>query len=224
MVATKEGNVKQLLTWAPAVLMGIGALFTVGIDAQRSMSLETPLDSVIPYEIAGYSGRDIEMSDAEVSVAAPTAYIMRNYDSPNGPTATAPWFSVYIGYYERQMRGVTIHSPKNCLPGSGWEALASEAAEIAAATGAETVNRYMLQREGEQALVLYWYQGRGRVESNEYVVKLDLLWDAATRRRSEEALVRIVVPVAGTDDEVFGLASRVAATIMPSLVQALPGW
>jgi EpsI family protein len=108
------------------------------------------------------------------------------------------------------------------LPGSGWEALTSQPAVIATATGTVTVNRYILQREKQKALVLYWYQGRGRVESNEYAVKWHLLRDAATKRRSDEALVRIVVPVQTTEAAAYDLAARVAASLMPAVTEALP--
>jgi EpsI family protein len=129
---------------------------------------------------------------------------------------------VYVGYYDSQMQGKTIHSPKNCLPGAGWEALASTTVEIETATGLVRVNRYLLQNQGAQALVLYWYQGRGRVESNEYVVKWNLLRDAALRQRSDEALVRVVVGVETDVEAAFQVASEAAGAIIAPLNRALP--
>jgi EpsI family protein len=84
------------------------------------------------------------------------------------------------------------------------------------------VNRYLLQKGTAQALVLYWYQGRGRIEANEYAVKWDLLRDAALRGRSEEALVRLIVPVTGTPAEAFERASRIARATIPAVERALP--
>lgn len=133
-----------------------------------------------------------------------------------------PWFSVYVGYYESQARGKTIHSPKNCLPGAGWEPVSSEPMELEIDGRTVTVNRYILQNGTERSLALYWYQGRGRIEHDEYRVKFNLLWDAALRRRSDEALVRIVVPV-GTDEEVaLQLAHLAARLVIPDLSRALP--
>jgi EpsI family protein len=85
-----------------------------------------------------------------------------------------------------------------------------------------TVNRYLLQNEGQRALVLYWYQGRGRVAHNEYAVKWDLLRDAALHRRSEEALVRVVVPVVESEGAAFELARSVASELIPFVQRALP--
>ena len=130
--------------------------------------------------------------------------------------------TVYGGYYDSQTQGRTIHSPKNCLPGSGWEALESEMATVETPNGPVSVNRYLLQNEDVRALVLYWYQGRGRVQANEYLVKWDLLRDAVLRQRSDEALVRIVVPLSGSEEDSFRLARSVAETLVPALDQALP--
>ena len=85
-----------------------------------------------------------------------------------------------------------------------------------------TVNRYLLQRGSEQDLVLYRYQGRGRVQANEYLVKADLLRDAALRQRSEEALVRIVVPVRQGDQGAFELAAGATVSVIPAIQAALP--
>ena len=30
-------------------------------------------------------------------------------------------FTTLVTYYERQTKGRTIHSPRNCLPGAGWD-------------------------------------------------------------------------------------------------------
>ncbi len=85
------------------------------------------------------------------------------------------------------------------------------------------VNRYVLRNDLQEALAFYWYQGRGRVAHDEYRVKLNLLLDAALRRRSDEALVRIVVPWEGTGEEALALAAEVAKEIIPALELALPG-
>ena len=164
------------------------------------------------------------MSDEERTVLGVDNYVIRTYRpvSVDSAGAAAAAFSVYVGYYTSQMSGRTIHSPKNCLPGSGWEALSSSPATIATAAGAVTVNRYLLQNGDQKALALYWYQGRGRIESNEYVVKWDLLRDAALRRRSDEALVRILVPVAGDEEAAFDAAARIAAAIAPAVGSAVP--
>lgn len=208
--------------WAPFALLAVGAMFTVGIDTQQSLALRAPLADVVPNRFFGYRGEQMTLTEAERRVARVTDYLARAYVPETAAAGGPPWIQVYVGYYERQTQGRTIHSPKNCLPGSGWQALASRAVAVDMANGPVTVNRYLLKRESQTAVVLYWYQGRGRVAANEYLVKWDLLRDAALRRRTEEALVRIVVPVATTEDDAFALAARIAAELVPAVGQALP--
>lgn len=208
------------IQWLPAGVLFAGAIATSGVSLQRSLPLRAPLGSAIPAEIEGVAGSDVTLSDDERLAAGVTAYLMRSFFNVQAADTTR--FSLYIGYYDHQVQGHTIHSPKNCLPGGGWEALASETAAIGTAAGPVVVNRYLLQFRQDRALVLYWYQGRGRVQASEYGVKLNLLRDAALRHRSEEALVRIIVPVTSSEEQAFGLAARAARTVLPALATALP--
>lgn len=210
----------SLVRWAPGSILSLGVVLTVGHGPQRSVDLRHPLEEVVPSSILGVPGRDLTVSDAEAEVAGFDEYLLRAHSAPGIDEAG---FNVYVGYYASQTRGHTIHSPKNCLPGSGWEALASQTQRVDAADGRTvTVNRYLLQREDQRALVLYWYQGRGRVAHDEYRVKWDLLRDSALRRRSEEALVRVVVPITASEDDAAGRAVRIAADLIPAVDRALP--
>lgn len=215
--------------WTVAILLWVGVIAATGVIPQQRLSLDAPLNAVVPRTFDGYVGTDVEISPEEQRVAGFTDYLFRNYTAPraegmeDASASQPPSFSVYVGYYDGQTRGKTIHSPKNCLPGSGWEALGSEIATVETPGGPVGVNRYLLQNGDVRALVLYWYQGRGRVQASEYMVKWDLLRDAALKHRSDEALVRIVVPLAGPEEDAFELARSVAEKLVPALDNALPG-
>jgi len=208
-------------SWAPAVLLTAGAAATVGVDRQQAVPLRYPLAAAVPENLPGLAGTDLVISEPQFRATRATAYVYRRYE-PQDPAAAPPWLTLYVGYYDHQTRGRTVHSPKNCLPGAGWGTLAFERVTISTADGPVTVNRYLVQREGQRALVLYWYQGRGRVAANEYAVKWYLLRDAALRGRTEESLVRVVVPVYGSEDEAFAWAERVAFSIVPAVGRAMP--
>lgn len=207
-----------LLPWLPALILGAGALLSHGGRPQREPPLRLPLEAALPAVLAGRGGEAAEISEAERSAAGMRDYLYRIHHEPAGALA----FSLYVGYYDSQAYGRTIHSPKNCLPGSGWQALSSREAVVQTGAGPVPVNRYLLQNGEQQALVLYWYQGRGRVEANEYRVKWDLLRDAALRGRTEEALVRVLVPVTRDEESAYRLAARVAGEVIPRLSTALP--
>ncbi len=151
-------------------------------------------------------------------MAGMDSYVLREYTGGDMPP-----FSVYAGFYEQQYRGHTIHSPKNCLPGGGWEPLSSGRLTVPLPGGDVEVNRYVIANGGRRALVLYWYQGRGRVAASEYAVKWDLLRDQALRGRSDEALVRIIVPMMEEGGSAADRgATKIAQAVIPAVAQALP--
>lgn len=208
--------------WAPAGMLSLGCLVLLSVNRQYVTPLARPL-AEIPRTIIGREAIDRTISDAEQRVAGMSSYMLRWYVMPGDSLAD---FSAYVGYYEQQSQGKTIHSPKNCLPGAGWEALEAGERTVATPAGEVQVNRYLMGNSGERALVYYWYQGRGRVASNEYRVKLDLLRDSALRGRSEEALVRIVVPINSqtTIARADSLATAAAGELVPAVFEVLPSY
>lgn len=199
--------------WLPAVLLGMGFVLLLRIGRQETAPLRAPLDG-LPREIAGYQSVDREIAPEERRVAGASSYLMRVF----GRSA----FSVYVGYYDAQLQGQSIHSPKNCLPGAGWEPISSGTRLVMVGGAQYPVNRYVIGRNTATALVLYWYQGRGRISADEYRVKWELMRDKALMRRSEEALVRIVVPVTTTEAAAEALALDAARTLIGPLFQRLP--
>jgi EpsI family protein len=195
--------------WTPSLILGLGILLLQTIGRQGPTPLVEPL-TTLPVEIAGYVGRDRTLPPDEVRVAGMSSYLSRVF----GPDSL-PVFAVYVGYYEYQSQGRTIHSPKNCLPGAGWEPMEASERRLDTALGSVPVNRYVIANRNQFALVYYWYQGRGRVAANEYRVKLDLMRDAALRGRTDEALVRVVVPFQGDG---VGAAERLAEDVATRLV------
>lgn len=212
----------HVVRWAPAALLALGALLLQGVDRQRAMPLRSELAHAVPAAAGPFEGREGRLSPEEVSALGASDYALRLYTRRDaGVDALAA--SAYVAYYDQQAGGRTIHSPKNCLPGSGWEPLLSTTATLTTADGtAVRVNRYLLQRGEQRAVVLYWYQGRGRVESNEYRVKWDLLRDSLLRRRSDEALARVLVPIGESEAAAYRLAEQTARELMSGLERTLP--
>jgi len=204
--------------WLPAGVFAAGCGFLLLSQRQQAVPLSASL-SGLPQDLLGFSGRDVVISKDEERVAGMSSYVMRVFSD----SANTAAFSIYAAYYESQTQGKSIHSPKNCLPGAGWEPLSSSVITLAARGGRYQANRYLLANGSLMALVYYWYQGRGRVQSSEYAVKWDLLRDKAIWGRSEEALVRIVVPLSpGRTAAADSLATRVATALLPEIASRLP--
>jgi len=215
--------------FAPAGILVVGCLLLTSARRQEHTKLPRPLQEM-RLDVAGFTGESRTISDTERAAAGMSDYAFRIFGQD-----TTKAFSVYVGYYESQTTGRTIHSPRNCLPGAGWQTVESGTRSLKVDDRSITVNRYVLANGPMQAMVYYWYQGRGRVAWSEYSVKWDLLRDAAMSGRTEEALVRIMVPIPparafnATDWQerqvrADDLASRVAAELVPSVERMLPVW
>lgn len=156
-----------------------------------------------------------------------TADVLRADDTVNrlytGPGGVAVNF--FVAFFKTQRYGQAPHSPKNCLPGSGWEQM--EAGTIAFPVPGRSApivtNKYVVQRGTERSVVLYWYQSRDRVVASEYTAKFWLVADAIRYRRSDTSIVKIVVPVAGENTAgAIQTATRFAQSAFPALARQLP--
>ncbi len=213
---------REWTRWIPGTLLGLGVVINAALVTGRvkPTALTQPI-SGISRTFAGIAGTDVEVPEDQRRVAGFTDYVYRSH-IVDGAEA----FSVYVGYYDEQRQGKTIHSPRNCLPGAGWEPVGSSVAAVRTGDGRTVkVNRYHIVRGADQSYVYYWYQGRGRISANEYYVKFELLRDAAIRGRTEEALVRVVVPVgkagvAAADST----ALQVVRALIPEVDKVLPAF
>jgi EpsI family protein len=139
---------------------------------------------------------------------------------------TGDVLSLFVAYFASQRTGKTPHSPKNCLPGAGW--VPSEAGIIKISQPNElrsiTVNRYVVSRDENQSVVLYWYQGHGRVIASEYEAKIYTVLDSLRYKRSDTSLIRVVQGVTGgnTQRATDNAVSFVKAFFQP-LREYLPG-
>lgn len=208
--------------WLPAVILSIGCIGLLGSKRQVDMPLVRPLNEVLPDTLFGFAGQDRIVPPEERKISGVSQYAFRVFAGDSG----AVRLSIYVGYYEAQSQGKTIHSPKNCLPGAGWEPLESENLVLDAQGYKFPVNRYVLENKGRRAVVYYWYQGRGRVSANEYLVKWEQVRDRALAGRSDEALVRVLVPVTAglTLTAADSLAVGVSKAIIRPIYASLPGF
>jgi EpsI family protein len=146
--------------------------------------------------------------------------LSRAYASPEGGNV-----SLFIALFKSQRAGVAPHSPKVCLPGSGWVPSESSTVALALAGWPEPVpaNRYVVSRGENRSLVLYWYQSAARVVANEYAAKLYTVLDGLRYRRSDTSLVRVIVPLGADGTEAAqAQALQFLQAVYPGLRPYLP--
>lgn len=179
--------------------------------------LSQPLDA-FPLVVGAFTRVDTQdFGDEVVKSAGMDDYLMWQYRDAQGYT-----LGLYIGYYRDQVEGGIIHSPKHCMPGSGWEPSQMKEISVQAADGkAYTVTRMVMQKGGDKQIAHYWFQGRGRVVANEYKDRGLMIWDSITRGRSDGALVRITGP--GNDEERDSrIQMEFIGALLPEISRFLP--
>jgi EpsI family protein len=218
-----------------ALMGGTWALLASRSAAEPTV-LRRPL-AELPRGLDGWTGEDLPMDDRVLSALSLSDHVMRVYDPPASTPAAAGsadlagrlrqsaapvW--LYVGYYGSQRTGATYHSPKNCLPGEGWQLHAIEpVAGAIPGSPAATVNRVVVEKGFERELILYWYQDRGRTVASEYAAKGYLVWDAMTRNRTDGALVRVSTPIVGSEEDAYRHALAFVRASWEPITRHLPG-
>jgi EpsI family protein len=178
-----------------------------------------------PAEIGEWSlFKGEELSADVLKILGADDYLVRLYSAPAPDKALV---GLYIGYWNSQRQGDTMHSPLNCLPGAGWEPVSQSMIPLPVPgnPGAKgpLANRYIVEQGLLRQYVLYWYQSRGRVVASEYWNKFYLIGDAVRLNRTDGAIVRITTDIkeageAAAERQVL----RFAEILIPLLPTYLP--
>lgn len=173
------------------IIVLISAIVLNHSVSKPSVSMPRQLFDEFPESIGDWTLVD-EQSIGENSMAVLNVddYLMRSYKDSKGNT-----LGLYLGYFQHQREGKQIHSPRQCLLGSGWEKIRNEEYLLPLKGSTVPINLYLMKSGKQEQLFLWWYQGRGRIYANEYMNKFYLIWDALTKRRSDGALVRVDMAV-----------------------------
>jgi len=202
-----------------ALLAGTGLL----MHARGSTDIipqSEPL-SQVPHTIDKWVGSDIPLDEETLEVLGPGDFLSRVYKER---IAQSP-IGLFIAYFPSQRTGVTIHSPKHCLPGAGWMFEESKYVDLKDATHESyRVGEYVISDGTNRQFVIYWYQAHGRSIANEYLARIYMVKDAITMRRTDGALVRVMTPIAPLESEKTARTRAEAFTeeLAPMLPRFIP--
>ena len=174
-------------------LLVIVALMSVLLPQREEIEPSRQSFSQFPLAMEGWSGREGRLEQTYINALKFDDYFLADYRDGNSSPV-----NFYVAYYASQRKGQSAHSPRSCIPGGGWriEGLERrELSDISIQGRPLAVNRVQIAKGDHRQLVYYWFQQRGRVVTNEYLVKWYLFWDALTKNRTDGALVRLVVNV-----------------------------
>jgi exosortase D (VPLPA-CTERM-specific) len=182
------------IAFAPVIVAG-GLLAVAAVAAPTIDPVEFPPPPSrqqlvdFPLELGGWTGVASPMERHYLDALAVDDYVMADYTA----TDRRP-VNVYVAYYLSPKKGRSSHSPKQCIPGGGWEITSFEPTrmdQVSEVRSGQQINRVVVQKDGYKQIVYYWFKQRDRWITSEYLVKFFLFWDSLTRHRADGALVRL---------------------------------
>jgi EpsI family protein len=190
--------------------------------ASHGHTVPPPRDlGAFPIEIDGWTGENLpELTAREQQVLAADEYLLRGYRGGAGTNVV-----LFLAYYRSQRSGDALHSPRNCLPGAGWQPVSSNSVRIpnsASAGSSFEANHYVIEKDGLKQDVVYWYQAHGRMFGNEYLGKIYLAWDGITKGRTDGALIRITAMRTPVNDQSVSAILAFARDLTSVLPSFLP--
>jgi exosortase D (VPLPA-CTERM-specific) len=187
------GKQRPFLVGVALLALALPAL--LAINERPEITPQRQTFDQFPMNHNQWVGRPIALDQTVLDTLKLTDYIQADYSraGENSP------INFYVAWYGSQKKGASIHSPRSCIPGGGWRIASLQQRILNSVPHVSgkplQVNRALIQKGDVSEIVYYWFEGRNRNITNEYLAKWYIFWDALTRSRSDGALVRLVVYV-----------------------------
>jgi len=200
------------------VIMLITAALTGFASHSERITPNKPF-SEFPLEIGQWKGKKGELDQQVYNILGVEDYILANYRKTSGEMV-----NLYVGFYQSQKEGDIIHSPKNCMPGAGWNITDTSIETIHMTDTKKTIKviKLILQKGAEKQVVLYWFQSRGRIIASEYMQKIWLVIDSITKHRTDGSFVRLISPVTIDEKTTLKVLKEFADKVYPVLNEHIP--
>jgi len=176
-----------------------------------------------PQDIAFFEGgKRRYFKNNEQEILKVTDYILMDYKTEDNK-----YVNLYVGYHESQRTGAAPHSPRACIPGGGWEIASLDRIKLLDNLQEGELfdsNRLIIKKGSQKTLVYYWFQQRGEIFANEYMMKWDLFKDGLFQNRSDGAMVRLTTQVFPYEsiEQADNRLKLFAKSLMPVLSEYIP--
>ncbi len=222
----RVGGTSMSFNLNKSVFVALGMIAALGVSGQFIRGGEDIIPQrkaflSFPLQLNAWQGRKDFIEQKYLDALKLTDYVIVNYQSPDANSVV----NFYSAYYASQRKGAAVHSPRSCIPGDGWQITGfsqREFTDLQIQGIPLQVNRAVIEKGDYKQLVYYWFQQRGRLITNEYLVKWYLFYDAITMHRTDGALVRLVTSLdKGQDIEV---ADQRLQAFMQNMLTVLPDY
>lgn len=196
-------------------------LIAAGLYLNLHSDVTVPMNKPLvqfPETVAGWHmTAESSLSDSVQKVLQATDTLSRQYASREGKQA-----ELYIGYHGGGKGSGEIHSPKQCLPGSGWFEVSTKRTQLDVAGKKVNLVQAIYQKGENKELFLYWFQARNKTMNEEYTLKWAEITNSMLYRRRDTAFIRISVPFDTDEQSAIVLGDRFVRDFYPVIQGFLP--
>ena len=171
---------------AALIIAGAGIYARV-LEAHRIEAGQPPELGLLPPVLGQWRSEDIPLSPGVAKVLGADVTLQRVYRN-----ATQQQVHVFLAYFSRQAVNSQIHSPRHCVPGSGWTIVSTEPSRLSLPGRKQPATRMVLEREGTTQEMFYWFRTRSGSVTGEYALKLDLVRNSLARQPTDAVFIRYV--------------------------------
>ena len=169
------------------VLIAVSGFYARELSASRVQSAGMPPLEAVQKNVGTWTSREIPMSQETLDVLKADHWMFRDYRNAEGSRVV-----VFVAYFANQEVGSQIHSPRNCLPGSGWTVQSIDPVSLAVSDPPQDCNLMQIERKGDRQEVFYWFKTRSGTVTGEYALKWDLVKNSLKRRPTDAAFIRFM--------------------------------
>lgn len=183
----------QVRTTRIVIVLILLAVLIVYTYLLRYRDAESPLPpdlAGIPTAIGEYESTDAFQPSEALRLLGADATLFRSYRNADGHTI---W--LFLGYFGAQQENSQIHSPKHCYPGAGWDIVEEGTLRLGLADTEASVKRLLISDGRQQREVVYWFDTRGGVITNEFALKWYQMKSALMQRPQAAAFIRFSAEV-----------------------------
>ena len=198
------------------LLLAAAGLY-LNLHKDLSVPINRPLEQ-FPVAVSNWRmASEGQLSSDVQNVLKASDTLVRQYVGAQGEKV-----QLYIGYHGGGKGGGEIHSPKHCLPGSGWFERSSAREKVKA--GGEELNlvQAVYQKGESNELFLSWYQVRGKSLSEEFSLKGQQIVNSVLHGRRDASFIRISVPFQGDQQRALAVGQRFLQDFLPQIRSFLP--
>ncbi|CAH2031417.1 exosortase C-terminal domain/associated protein EpsI [Trichlorobacter ammonificans] len=198
------------------LLLAVTGIF-LGFRSMPSVPVARPL-AEFPVSLGEWRMVSQDTFGGDVlAILRPSDYLSRRYESADGRR-----IRLYVGYHDGGSESGEIHSPRHCLPGTGWQQLSADRLALAQPRGTINLARAVYQRGETRELFFYWFQVRGETLADEYRLKLAGISGALAHGRKDASFIRISVPFTGDEQQAAADGISFIRAVYPQLCRFLP--